>query len=407
MVADLDDDFNPSISPYRASPEKFYEMARGRPVFYSETMGAYLVTRYSDIVAILRDTETFSSSASVPRMYDGPPEVVHVLSRHQVPEEGFIVNESGAEHERSRRAFETALTPSRLRKIMRSVEARAHDAIDQFADREADLVAQYAVPVARAAIDELIGFPDEDAGRVAVWTDDFVTVCNAGAPVGARVDAAHSVAEYTLYIQDLIERRRKHPEDDMISDLIHGTRDNPPISDGKIHSIIRGSARLAGFATSCNAISTTALLMLQNTAARREAAAGSPGVTRTIVEESLRLEAPHRGLFRSVTRPVEFGGASLRAGAMVLLMFGSAGRDEAVFPNADALEFGRKSRPGHLAFGHGLHACPGAAMARGEIATAVRVLFERLPDLRLIHGGEPDWSANPYFRGLDSLPVTW
>ena len=124
-------------------------------------------------------------------------------------------------------------------------------------------------------------------------------------------------------------------------------------------------------------------------------------------EEILRRDAPHRGLFRITTRDTELGGTPLPAGTPLLLLFGSGNRDETVFPDPDAVDLDRANVRDHLAFGRGLHVCPGAPMARAEIRVALEHLMKRLPGLRLADGFRPTYIASYFFRGLESLHVTW
>jgi cytochrome P450 len=126
-----------------------------------------------------------------------------------------------------------------------------------------------------------------------------------------------------------------------------------------------------------------------------------------VTEEALRRDAPHRGLFRITTRDTELGGVALPAGTPLLLLFGSGNRDETVFGDPDAVDLDRANVRDHLAFGRGLHVCPGAPMARTEIRVALETLLRRLPNLRLAHDYEPTYIASYFFRGLERLDVTW
>jgi cytochrome P450 len=126
-----------------------------------------------------------------------------------------------------------------------------------------------------------------------------------------------------------------------------------------------------------------------------------------VTEEALRRDAPHRGLFRITTREVALGGTVLPQGSLLLLLFGSANRDETVFPNPDVVDVDRPNVHDHVAFGKGLHTCPGAPLARAEIRVALQTLFNQLPGLRLADDYEPTYIASYFFRGLESLRVCW
>lgn len=404
-------DFNPMASPHREDPHLFYRAARERPVTFSPSIGAYLVTRYADLVAVLDDPRTFSSRAALPMIYDNPPEVTEVLRAGGVPETTMVVNEDEPEHTRFRRVFDAGFTGARVRAMVPLMRERAGTLIDGLARGgsgvRADLVGGYAVPFVQAVISAVIGFPAEDTAQIQAWTDDVNMLWNMLAPVEARVASARRMADYTRYLQALIEDRRANPREDLISDLVHGAGGYPGVPDEYVHNMIRGAARVAGFDTTRDAITATVLIMLQNPGARERILADPARAIPKLTEEALRRDAPHRGLFRITTGEVSLGGTALPAGAPMLLLFGSGNRDEAVFARPDDVDLDRPNVRDHLAFGRGLHSCPGAPMARAEIRVALETLIRRLPGLRLADGYRPAYIASYFFRGLESLMVTW
>ena len=400
-------DFNPMTSPHREDPHVFYRAARDRPVTFSPSIGAYLVTRYADLVAVLDDPQTYSSKAALPMIYDSPPEVVAVLRAGNVPETTMVVNEDEPDHIRFRRVFDAGFTGARVRAMMPLMRERAGGLIDLFADGQADLVAGYAIPFVQAVISAVIGFPAEDTAQIQAWTNDVNMLWNMLAPVEARLESARRMADYTRYLQALIDDRRAHPREDLISDLVHGANGYPGVPDDYVHNMIRGGARVAGFDTTRDAITATALIMCENPGIRDQVLADPGRMIPRLTEEALRRDAPHRGLFRITTCDVELGGTRLPAGAPLLLLFGSGNRDEAVFAHPDEVNLDRPNVRQHLAFGRGLHSCPGAPMARAEIRVALETLIRRLPGLRLADGYQPTYIASYFFRGLESLDVTW
>jgi cytochrome P450 len=401
-------DFNPMTSPHREDPHVFYRAARSRPVAFSPSIGAYMVTRYADLVAVLDDPQTFSSKAALPMIYDNPPEVTAVLRAGGVPETTMVVNEDEPEHIRFRRVFDAGFTGARVRAMVPLMRERAAGLVDAFVKNgHADLVADYAVPFVQAVISAVIGFPAEDTARIQAWTDDVNMLWNMLAPVEARVESARRMADYTRYLQALIERRRASPREDLISDLVHGANGYPGVPDEYVHNMIRGAARVAGFDTTRDAITATVLIMLEDPGVRERILADPARAIPKLTEEALRRDAPHRGLFRITTREVELGGTMLPAGAPLLLLFGSGNRDETVFAHPDQVDLDRPNVRDHLAFGRGLHSCPGAPMARAEIRVALETLIRMLPGLRLAGGYQPVYIASYFFRGLETLEVTW
>ncbi|ODU06391.1 MAG: linalool 8-monooxygenase, partial [Pseudonocardia sp. SCN 72-86] len=301
-VDDAAFDFNPMVSPHREDPHLFYRAARERPPTLSPTLGAYMVTRYEDLLTVIDDPQTYSSKAALPMIYDNPPEVVEELRRGGVPETTMVVNEDEPEHERFRRVFDAGFTGARVRAMLPTMRARADELIDGFPGNQADLVAGYAIPFVQTVISAIIGFPAEDTERVQGWTDDVNTLWNPLAPVADRVASASRMAEYTQYLQVLMDDRRAHPREDLLSDLVHGANGFPGVPDEYVHNIVRGAARVAGFDTTRDAITATVLLILQNDDVRERLLADPVKTIPKATEEALRRDAPHRGLFRITTR---------------------------------------------------------------------------------------------------------
>jgi cytochrome P450 len=400
-------DFNPMVSPYREDPHLFYRAARDRPITLSPSIGAYMVSRYADIKTVLDDPGTYSSAAALPMIYNNPPEVVAELEAGHVPETTMVVNEDEPGHAPMRALFDAAVNGRRVRALLPLMRERAAELIDGFEGSGADLVSEYAIPFVQTIISAVIGFPPEDTGQIQAWTDDVATLWNPLAPLGDRVAAARRMGDYTAYLQAHIDDRRANPGDDMISVLAHGTSGTPGLTDDYIHNIVRGAARVAGFDTTRDAITSTILVALQNPEVKARLAQDPTATITKVTEEALRRDAPHRGLFRITTRDVELGGTELPEGSVLLLLFGSANRDEAIFPDPDAVDLDRPNVHDHVAFGQGLHACPGAPLARTEIRVALQTIFDRLPGLRLAEGYEPTYIASYFFRGLESLHVRW
>jgi cytochrome P450 len=399
-------DFNPMISPHREDPHLFYRAARARPVAFSPSIGAYMVARYADLTTVLDDPGTFSSTVALPLIYGNPPEVVAELRAGHVAETTAIVNKDEPLHRPTRGVFDAGFTGARVRAMVPLMRQRASELIDDFTGNSTELVREYAVPFVQTIINTAIGFPAKDSERIQVWTNDFMLLLNPLAPVDGKVAAARRMADYTRYVQALIDDRRAHRRDDLISDLVHGANGFPGLSDDYVHNIIRG-VRIAGFDSTRDAITATVSLMLRNPDVRSRIQADPARVIPKLIEETLRRDAPHRGLFRITTRETELGGTLVPKGALLLLLFGSGNRDETTFPDPDSVHLDRPNIRAHLTFGRGVHVCPGAPMARTEIRIALETLLQRLPGLTLANDDEPTYIASYFFRGLESLRIIW
>jgi cytochrome P450 len=399
-------EFNPMVSPHREDPHLFYRWSRDeRPVTFSATIGAYMVTRYEDLKAIVADPDTFSSLPAVPSVWNNPPEVLTALEGC-VPEHASLVNTDEPQHDPIRKAFDLAFTGRRVRALGPEMEAKANELIDGFLPQgSADLVSKFAKPYVRHVLSLAIGVPKEDIPRIQAWNDAWMTLFSPLLPLEDKLEAAKQYKDYEAYALDLIDQRRSEPRDDLVSDLINGADGVEPVSREDALYIFRG-ANSAGFDTTRDTITSSILMMMRN----RDFWDGSIGdqrrVTR-VIEETLRLDAPHRGLMRLTTRDTELAGTPLSAGSVLLLLFGSGNRDERHFPEPDVADIDRDNVRDHLAFGHGIHHCPGAPLARAETRTAIQVLQERIPSLQLAAGFEPTYEASYFFRSLEHLHVTW
>jgi cytochrome P450 len=399
-------DYNPFVSPDREDPYSFYAWSRREvPVHYSTSLGAWMVTRYDDIVAILQDPRRFSSKGSIPSAFNNPPEVLKALSG-SIPEASTIVDADPPEHTRMRKLLNRAFSSRRINAMQPLIRRLADELIDAFSsDGRADLVSQYANPLVQTVISLLLGVPREDIARVQSWTDDLVLVWNPFAPLPEKISAARRVVDYERYIAALIEERRASPEDDILSDLLHGHGDDlEPLTDGDVLYFFRG-ARLAGHDTTRDLITSAILTMLTHRE-HWDRAREDARVIPAIIEETLRRDAPHKGLMRTTTEEVEVGDVKLPQGSQLLLLFGSANRDETHFPNPDVFDIHRKNVSDHIAFGKGIHVCTGVHIARTEARISLEALVQRLPGTSLAQDFAPTYIASFFFRGLEHLHVS-
>ncbi|ADB31037.1 cytochrome P450 [Kribbella flavida DSM 17836] len=401
-------DFDP-FSAHRDDPYPYFAQLRDeRPVMPSAMMGgAYLVTRYEDVLRVVHDPGTFSSVGSLPvPAASNPPEVIRALP-------GFALVEtiaSGVEvdaprHTRMRTNFLRAHRGPRVSALAPRIEQQAHALLDEVAaDGRADLAAAYADPLTLWATNTLLGVPEADHRRFEGWAHAMAAILTPTAPLDRKLEAARQLHEYQDWAADWVRDRRESPRDDVFSTYAAGDpgagvaplQDDELLYSALLHWV-------AGFDTTRNGILSTLFLMLREPALWERATDARQ--VEDIVEEALRMDAPHRGLLRVTTRDVTVGGVDLPAGTPLLLMFGSANRDERFFPDPDICVLDRPNARQHLSFGAGDHRCPGATMARYELRTAARVAATRLPTARL--DGEPRWRADYFFRGLELLNVTW
>ncbi|WP_405666311.1 cytochrome P450 [Streptomyces sp. NBC_01166] len=307
-------------------------------------------------------------------------------------------------HTRLRRLVAREFTPRRMERLAPRVQEMTDGFLDSMTagpGRSADLVKSLSVPLPMAVICELLGVPSLDRQAFREWSDTAVSSLDAEARGRAK-------AAMTAYLDGLVEEKRAAPGDDLMSALVHTSDDD---GDQLSADELMGMAWLllvAGHETTVNLISNGVLSLLTHPG-QLDALRADFGLIDNAVEETLRYEGPvETPTYRFTTDPLDISGTVIPGGGeLVLVAMADCGRDPARYPDADRFDITRDAR-GHVAFGHGIHYCLGAPLARIEARIAIRSLLERCPELRLDAdpAGLP-WRTGMLIRGPLSLPVTW
>lgn len=398
-------EFDPLSPAQRADPYPTLERARTeQPVFYAPALDLWVVTRYEDVLAVLKDHRSFSSRGAIkssPAPF--PAEVSEVLAE-AFPEMPYIIEIDPPLHDRIRGLVTKAFTPRRIADLEPRITAIADELIDEFAaDGRADLIDRFAWPLPLRVLGELLGLPREDLHRLHEWGNDWILVQQEG-PVEKRVAHARGVVELQRYFVRAIGEREEAPTDDLIGALVAARKEiEPPLTDVEIAGLPL-DLMVAGHVTVTRAIGSMLHLLFSDSGLREHLP--DPERRAKAIEEILRLESPAQGLFRLTTREVELGGVVLPEGSRVMVHFGSANRDACVFRGPDRYDAEREELGKHVAFGKGIHVCIGAPLARLELGVAAKLLLERLPGLR--PADEPAQRDSVFFaRGFEKLPVEW
>lgn len=269
-----------------------------------------------------------------------------------------------------------------------------------------DLATEFAVPLPIMVIAEMLGIPAADQARFRRWSEGILNLSNT--VVGGK-EATHAVAAYAAakaemiaYLAEILPRRRAAPGQDLLSQLVDAEVDGERLSEADLLGFFQ-LLLLAGSETTTNLINNAILCLIEHPAENRrlrEAADLLPNA----IEEVLRYRAPVQVVFRTTTQAVELHGRVIPAGKLVLVVIGSANRDPQVFAAADRFEITRDPNP-HLAFGHGIHFCLGAALARLEARIALTELLRRLQGITL--AGAAPWVPRRAFHvhGPARLPI--
>jgi cytochrome P450 len=384
--------FHPALRPlgneYLQDPHAAHEQLRrevpAAPVSIPGWSRAWLITRYDDVRTALADPRLFKDF----RVFGGGGLFT-----------ANMLNTDPPDHERLRRLVSSAFTMRRVERLRPRIEDITADLLDAMASHdEVDLIDAFAFPLPVTVICELLGIPTARRNDFRDWTHDLLS-STAGA------QEAHTAGlAMAGYFTSLIEERRKEPADDMVSALIAAHDDSDRLSEEELVSMLF-LLLVAGHETTVNLIASGTLALLTNPAEFKRLR-DDPGLLPSAVEELLRFTSPvNHGTLRITGSEVAYHNVLIPQRQVVLASISSANRDPARFPSPDALDVGRDAS-GHLAFGHGIHYCLGAPLARMEGATAFRELLARFPDLALTVPEESlRWRESTLIRGLETLPV--
>lgn len=401
-------DFDPLSPAQRHDPYPVYTALREQvPVFFAQRFGFWVVTRYDDVLEVLKDHTTFSSVGALVSATDEHPEEVRAVLAEGWPAMPVITDTDPPLHDRIRGLVRTAFTPRRVAAMEPRIADIARHLIDGFVDDgRADLIERFAWPLPLRVIGDVLGLPEDDLETLHRWGTDWLALQQPGHSVARRVELARSAVAIQRYFMDVVEERRAHPGDDLVSALVSAADE---LDDPLPADVVMGvpfDLVLAGHVTVTRAVGNALVLLLERPSLL-ERLERDDGVVAPLVEEVLRLESPAQGLFRTVTRDVELNGVALPAGAKLMVHFGSANRDPSVFVDPSDADPDRPNLSRHLAFGKGIHFCVGAPLARMELRIALPMLARRLRGMRLAEAAAPRREAIFFARGLSELVLEW
>ncbi|MGH3674950.1 MAG: cytochrome P450 [Mycobacterium sp.] len=369
-----------------------------RTVVNAFGMQVYLVTRYEDIKDVLADHERFSNTRPPDFVVPGAP--VLTEEEQASARAGNLLGLDPPEHQRLRRMLTPEFTARRMKRLEPRIAEIVTDQLDtmEIAGPPADLVAQFALPIPSLVICELLGVPYADR-------EDFqrrsARQLDLSAPIPERLEIVRQGREY---MAGLVAGARRDPGEDMLGMLVreHGTE----LSDDEL-SGIASLLLLAGHETTSNMLGLGALALLRHPeqlAAVRE----DPDAAAPAVEELLRyLSVVHSTIPRITTTEVDVAGVAIPAGELVFLSLPLGNRDPNFIDEPEVLDIGRGAA-GHLAFGHGVHHCLGAPLARMEMRIAFPALLRKFPKLVLAEPlSDVQFRSFHFIYGLQSLEVSW
>jgi cytochrome P450 len=395
--------FAPDDPAFMANPYPVYaELRESAPVLHDEHTDHWLVSRYADVNALLRDRRfgrTYLRAATHEQMRR-PPDPERLMPFWNLIRSGILDMEP-PDHTRVRSLVSKAFTP----RFVDSLRPRVQRICDELVDRVGgagvvDLLPEIAEPLPVTVIAEMLGIPEADRHHLRPWSADICKMYELHPDADAERDAVRASIEFSDYLRALSRDRRSRPEDDLISALTRAVVDGERLTENELI----GTCVLllnAGHEATVN-VTVNGWWSLFRDPEQLFMLRADPSLMATAVEELMRYDTPLQMFERWVLEPFELHGVRVPKGAELGLLFGSANHDPAVFDRPEELDITRDPNP-HMSFGAGIHFCLGAPLARIELQTSFMTLLSRFPRMELVE--EPVWKPAYIIRGLTGLLV--
>ena len=393
--------FDPYLPEFRANPYPFYHRLRAEDPVHQSPMGFWVLTRYDDVLTLLRD----------PRFgRDGFEKIFEAVYGEETGPDRLprsMLVRDPPDHTRLRALVNKAFTP----RVVEGMRQHIQEIVDRLLDRvqpagEMDVIADLAYPLPITVICEMLGVAPEDQESIKQWSSDVAKSLDAlGMPADQEIVQRGRTGRRALgnYFRQLLPERRRNPGGDLLSSLIAAEEQGDKLTEPELLSMCV-LLFIAGHETTVNLIGNGLLALLRHPDQLR-LLRDEPALIQSAVEELLRWDGPVQRTARLAHAEVEIDGRRIDKGAMVVAAIGAANRDPAQFPDPDRLDITRRDNR-HLAFGFGIHFCLGAPLARVEGQLALGALLRRMPRLALATDA-PEWRESSTLRGLKALPVTF
>jgi cytochrome P450 len=395
--------YDPAHPIVRADPYPSYARLRAEdPVHWHPGLRSWILTRYDDVAAALSGP-SMSPDRLTPFYAALPEQMQSTLAEMMRYLNLWIIFRDPPDHTRVRGLVSKAFLPGTILGFRSQIEAIIDRLLADLAKKsEADLVADFTMPLPALVIMTMMGVPADHLHDVKAWSDDIMLfIGTARATEDKYTRAQRGAVAMAALFREEIGKRRADPGDDLLSLLIAARDEQDRLSEDELVATAM-LLLFAGHETTTNLLSTATLTMMRNPDQRARLAA-NPELASSAVEEFLRYEAPTNAMGRIVRRTHEVRGVTLKEGDRLFAIINAANRDETQFPDADKVDVGRQPNR-HLTFGQGAHFCLGAQLARLEARLALPALIERLPGMSP-GSSPPVWLDSLVMRGLKSLPV--
>jgi cytochrome P450 len=401
------------FDPFAGDSSAWYAfMRRARdeePVFYSPILDYWVVTRWDDVMAVLHDSDTYSSANTLVQIKPPCPAALQVMGEYGINPGPSLVDLDPPEHSTQRMLFRRSFTPERVA----ALEPRSIELIDQAIDRvidrgEADVVTDLVWDAPAKIAFALMGVPEYEVEKIKTGTARLATMGWGVPSDDEQVELATAIGEYWRFAQEQIDRLIADPGENLMGDLVRAWQEpgNEDMFSRDQLCWIFLNTLFAGHETTTNATAAgiRALLTYRD---QWEAICEDPSLIPNAVEEILRFDSSVPTWRRVTTKATTLGGVELPEGANLLIGLGSANHDEGHFRDGERFDVRRDNASDQIAFSWGRHTCLGARLARMEMRVFLERITKRLPHLELVEGQEYVYSPNTSHRGTEHVLVRW
>ncbi|WP_280341867.1 cytochrome P450 [Nocardia neocaledoniensis] len=386
----------------------FKELRQHAPVLHVPELDAWILSRYDDVLTVVRDSERFGAMPS-DLVGDIPDEVKESLPHGYAPWQPALVNTDPPEHDRIRKLAAKPLTPAAVAKREGQIREAATSLIEPLIPLgHADLVDRFATPMPVQVLIKILGVSPEDHKQFHQWTLGITELFVPTISDERRLELAREQVGFSEYLTDAIAARRQNPGDDLISGLILAQeRDEKRLTDREVLGVV-GQLVIAGFETSAGAISYSLYKLCEQPELLARVRDDLTLVPK-VVEESLRRLTPARGVVRRVKQDVEFHGQQIPAGSNIFALVQSANNDESRFECPEKFNIDRDATEmrNSMHFGGGIHACIGQSVARLDARIAIETAITRLPNLRVVPDQQIQVQDGMIFHRPEKLEFEW
>lgn len=377
----------------RDDPYPLYaRLRRDHPIVWSDAWRCWVLSRYDDVAAVMQDARRFTNAgrvvSAIRREFKGNDlEQVRPLVDHYSL---GLINSDPPDHTRMRRLVQNGFVP----RVVDALKPHIQQIVDDLLDRaqrsggQMDVVRDLSYPLPIQVIAELMGIPLDMRDQFKAWSVQIIEFqATPRPPLEVALRSQKALLELRAFFKEIFEERRRSPRSDLISILVQASFEGEKLTlDELLNTCV--TILIGGHETTTSLIASGVWLILTHPDVRRQITE-EPSLASSAVEEFLRYEPPFQRIIRIATEDLALAGTSISRGQTVMLLIGSANRDQRVFESPEALNI-RRSPNRHLSFGYGVHFCLGAGLARAEAPIAIGTLLRRFPNLRL-DVGPPQW----------------